>query len=384
MTFQLASNLLQSVSIVDTNNNLSIYHYNQCDINSEDAIKRYRGIVMDKDGNVVCKSFDFTPELDENECDEEVEKFFSSSSQVTALKSYEATLIRVYWNLTDDLVGGWYMSTCRKLDAFKSRWGGSKSFGELFQECIGGGDFQEWCNEKLDKSKVYCYIIRTYDANRIVCKGFDKPQLYLVGTFTGEEFDITSCEIECVSASSLTEVKEEMTNIDHLKEQGLILINERGKCLKVLKHEYVEAFKLRGNQPNILLRYVELQHEGDASRVEKFFNMYEEHKELIINFTTVLEDVCNFVFRKYRNRFIRKQVAIVPPELYHIIRDLHTEYLKNRECIVTPERVNNYILSLEPMKLLNIYNNYTKRKEEFGNGNKLPREFMDKVKAMIV
>ena len=36
-------------------------------------------------------------------------------------------------------------------------------------------------------------------------------------------------------------------------------MNEKGECVKVMKREYVEAFKLRGNQPNILLRYIELQ-----------------------------------------------------------------------------------------------------------------------------
>jgi hypothetical protein len=90
------------------------------------------------------------------------------------------------------------------------------------------------------------------------------------------------------------------------------------------------------------------------------------------------------MFRKYRNRFIRKQVAIVPPDLYYIIRELHDAYLKDRTQIVTPERVSDYVHTLPPLKLLGLFNSYNKRKNEFGNGNKLSKEFMDKVKAMIM
>jgi len=394
MNLQIDSNcILNGVSVVDTLNGLSNYHYLECNNNSSSELKQYRGIIKAEDGSIVCRSFGYTPEVDESNEEEmmSIVKPFLEES-VTVLPSYESTLLRVfYYN------DNWYVSTCRKIDAFSSRWGGNKSFGELFEQCIGvvptedepkkvteRKGLQKWCEDNLDRTKCYSYIIRTYNENRIVCQGYNKPEMFLIGTFNTDSFDISNCEIPSLKVKSLEQLKEEMKNVNHSSSQGLILINSKGESVKVMKHEYVEAFKLRGNQPNILLRYIELQQEGVEERVKSFFEMYPEHQEIIITFTEVIQDICSFMFRKYRNRFIRKQVAIVPPDLYYIIRELHDSYLKDRTQIVTPERVSDYVHTLPPLKLLGLFNSYNKRKNEFGNGNKLSKEFMDKVKAMIM
>jgi hypothetical protein len=395
-----SNDILNGVSIVDTLNDLSNYHYLECNNNSSSDLKKYRGIIKNKDGTTICQTFGYTPEVDESNKDEmeNIIKPFLGNGIVYSLPSYESTLLRVFYNLNDQEQGGWYVSTCRKIDAFTSRWGGSKSFGELFEECLNieliqdqpkkaieRTNLQNWCNDNLDKNKVYCYIVRTYNENRIVCQGYDKPSLFLIASYDKDNnIDMSNCDVPTLNITTMEDLIERMKEVDATKSQGIILINEKGECVKIMKHEYIEGFKLRGNQPNILLRYIELQQEGDGERVEKFFNMYPDHKDTIITFTEVIEDICNFIFRKYRNRFIRKQVAIVPPDLYYIIRELHDGYLKDRTQIVTPERVMSYVHSLEPLKLLGLFNSYNKRKNEFGNGNKLSKEFMDKVKAMIM
>ena len=380
MTFELD---LNNVKIVDTLNDLSIYHYLDCDINTDEETKKYRGVVMNNEGKVICRSFGFTPEIDEtdNEAMTSIVEPFLSQENVRVLEAYEATLLRVYF-----YENRWYISTCRKLDAFKSRWGGEKSFGELFESFIEE-PFEQFCKE-LDESKVYCYVLRTYTKNRIVCNVYDHPHLFLVGTYDNGNFDkfnFEKCNIDMIrNIKTMDDLKAHMEKIDPTKLQGVILMNEKGQCVKIMKHEYVEGFKLRGNQPNILLRYIELQQEGDAKKVEKFYNMYPEHKNNILQFTDTIDNICYYVFRKYRNRFIRKQVSIVPADLYYVIRELHDGYLKDRTKIVTPERVSSYILGLEPIRLLGFYNSYMKRKEENGNGFKISEEFMNKVKSMIV
>ena len=380
MSFQLD---LNSVKIVDSLNDLSIYHYLDCDVNTDAETKKYRGVVMNNEGKTICRSFGFTPEIDETDNElmtSVVEPFLKE--QVRVLEAYEGTLLRVFF-----YDNKWYISTCRKLDAFKSKWGSNKSFGELFEDMIET-PFEYFCKNTLDETKVYCYVIRTYNKNRIVCSGYEKPELFLVGTYDNGDFDkfnFEKCNVPLVQdITTMDALKAHMEKIDPSKLQGVILMNEKGECVKVMKHEYVEAFKLRGNQPNILLRYIELQQEGNPSKVETFFNMYPEQKEHIVAFTDVIDDICYYVFRKYRNRFIRKQVSIVPSDLYYVIRELHEGYLKDRTNIVTPERVSTYILGLEPTRLLGLYNSYMKRKEENGNGFKISEEFMTKVKSMIV
>lgn len=381
MTFQLD---LNNVKIVDSLNDLSIYHYLDCDVNTDKETKKYRGVVMNNEGKTICRSFGFTPEIDETETElmSSVVEPFLAQEQVRILEAYEGTLLRVYFH-----DNRWYISTCRKLDAFKSKWGSNKSFGEIFEDILET-PLEQFCKNVLDETKVYCYVIRTYNKNRIVCNGYEKPELFLVGTYDNGDFDnfnFEKCNVPSVQEiNTMDALRAHMEKIDPSKLQGVILMNEKGECVKVMKHEYVEAFKLRGNQPNIILRYIELQQEGDGKKVETFFNMYQDHKEAIIEFTDSITDICSFVFRKYRNRFIRKQVAIVPPDLYYIIRELHDSYLKDRTKIVTPERVTDYILTLEPTRLLGLYNSYNKRKEENGNAFKISEEFMTKVKAMII
>lgn len=381
MTFQLD---LNNVKIVDSLNDLSIYHYLDCDVNTDKETKKYRGVVMNNEGKTICRSFGFTPEIDETESElmSSVVEPFLSQENVRILEAYEGTLLRVYF-----YDNRWYISTCRKLDAFKSKWGSNKSFGEIFEDIVET-PFEQFCKNVLDENKVYCYVIRTYNKNRIVCNGYEKPELFLVGTYDNGDFDnfnFEKCNVPSVQdITTMDGLRARMEKIDPSKLQGVILMNEKGECVKVMKHEYVEAFKLRGNQPNIILRYIELQQEGDGKKVETFFNMYQDHKESIIEFTDSITDICSFVFRKYRNRFIRKQVAIVPPDLYYIIRELHDSYLKDRTKIVTPERVTDYILTLEPTRLLGLYNSYNKRKEENGNAFKISEEFMTKVKSMII
>ena len=117
MSFQID---LNSVKIVDSLNDLSIYHYLDCDVNTDKETKKYRGVVMNNEGKTICRSFGFTPEIDET--DEElmtsvVEQFLKQEN-VRALEAYEATLLRAYFH--DEK---WHISTCRKLDAFKSKWG---------------------------------------------------------------------------------------------------------------------------------------------------------------------------------------------------------------------------------------------------------------------
>ena len=381
MTFQLD---LNNVKIVDSLNDLSIYHYLECDVNTDKETKKYRGVVMNNEGKTICRSFGFTPEIDETETElmTSVVEPFLAQENVRILEAYEGTLLRVYFH-----DNRWYISTCRKLDAFKSKWGSNKSFGEIFEDIVET-PLEQFCKNVLDETKVYCDVLRTYNKNRIVCNGYEKPELFLVGTYDNGDFDnfnFEKCNVPSVQdITTMDALRTHMEKIDPTKLQGVILMNEKGECVKVMKHEYVEAFKLRGNQPNIILRYIELQQEGDGKKVETFFNMYQDHKEAIIEFTDSITDICSFVFRKYRNRFIRKQVAIVPPDLYYIIRELHDSYLKDRTKIVTPERVADYILTLEPTRLLGLYNSYNKRKEENGNAFKISEEFMTKVKAMII
>jgi hypothetical protein len=67
----------------------------------------------------------------------------------------DGTQINLWW------YNGWKLSTNSKIDAFNSKWGCEKSFGELFEEIVN--------INKLDLNQHYCYsFILQHIENRIV------------------------------------------------------------------------------------------------------------------------------------------------------------------------------------------------------------------------
>ncbi len=427
---------LETGSIPDNNleinkfGNLLCYTFTECDENSPLVQQLYRGIIKNENGEVICQSFGYTPEFSHTD-DENLIKFVEPVLKSSkCYVSYEGSIIRLFYNKTSDNTNTcWQLSTHRKIDSFNSRWGSSKSYGELFVNALverdatllegntkdDNGNFvyekviEEYTiKNKLDKNYNYIFMITTSNENRIVCEN-ENNQVFFVGAFNSNNVvkrthtfselgylpifeyispdKITNTGFETptlVDIKDMNELKEYVSNVDYKKSQGLIFITNEGRTVKVLNDKYYYYSKLRGNNPNILLRYLELQYEKDKQRVKEFVELYDDKRELFIEFGKVLDDICGNIYRKYRNRFVRKMVSIAPPEQYYVIRELHDHFLRDKvNNIVTPQRVAMYVFEMSPERIYGLYHMYTKRRNETGNGNKLQEEFKTKVKDFI-
>lgn len=105
---------------------LQIYSYKYCNNDSDELVKKSRGLVFNGETQLF-KSLGFTPEYNETN--------FSYLSTLSLedykfYKSEEGTLIRVFFH------DKWYVSTHRKLDAFNSRWSSKKTFGDIFKDSL--------------------------------------------------------------------------------------------------------------------------------------------------------------------------------------------------------------------------------------------------------
>jgi hypothetical protein len=101
--------------------------------------------------------------------------------------------------------GKWYLSTNRKLDAFRSKWASKESFGSFFKKAL---EYEFENNERLrssvdynpekddaierfqsvlDTSKQYMFLLLNNNENRIVCSVQEKPTIFHVGTFVNFE-----------------------------------------------------------------------------------------------------------------------------------------------------------------------------------------------------
>jgi hypothetical protein len=191
-------------------------------------------------------------------------------------------------------------------------------------------------------------------------------------------------QFDLSSEDSFVEDVRVMTNSRNSNlSQGIIAINGR-QTIKFLHPDHVEGIKLRGNQPSVLYRYIELQQAGESVyTMKKYTSLYPEHFNDICHFSSVLQDIIDNVFRKYRNRFVRKMVSIAPPEQYYIIRELHEQYLQDKTNIVTPERVSEYIRSLPPQRIMTLYKSFIQREQINGHGNKINEDHYNKVETLI-
>ena len=182
---------------------LHLYSYNNCDVSSESEndLKDCRGIILDKNGDLVSKGFPFTNEVVINKntfndsvktVDEDVlgEHVIKSCD---VFESHEGAIIRVFCYQDK-----WFVSTNRRLNAFKSKWSSRESFGEIFVKSLeaesnrnelfkntlqnGKEDILSNFTESLDKSKQYMFLIANTTDNRIVCNAPDTNEIFHVNT----------------------------------------------------------------------------------------------------------------------------------------------------------------------------------------------------------
>lgn len=395
------------ISVTDSSDGLSVHHYADCDIDSPNDIKQTRGIIKESlevresgeetSSEVVCKSFPFTPELRTN--DERLASYFDEYCQrnesFKTFEGLEGTLLRIWFR---EKTGEWYLSTHRKLDAFLSRWSSDYTYGELFVNVLKDAETKERYpllkdvssfeaySKLLDPKRIYLILLRSSKANRVVCKTQEKNSIYIVGYFDrhenfnfhyGEEVSEAVFEpIPELTAFSgkrdLTEITQYVNTINPFHMQGVILISPSGDTLKILNTEYEDMVKLRGNVPNVLLRYIQLR-SGEPAEAIRFQELYNDFLNEFLSFERVIQEIIVNIHKKYVIRYVHRKVAIVPPEQFKIMSELHQEYLSTRR-VVTNDVISAYLKKQTAGKLMFLYSKFIQREKEWGNGNFVTEE----------
>lgn len=342
----------------DPDNNLELYCYSSCDDNESEIIKNCRGIIFNED-KLILQGFPYISEYNT----EYIDKIkMNDIEEYSFYEAYEGTLLRVFY------YNKWYISTHRKLDAFKSKWSCKDSFGVLFVKSIeriyGENTFNKFL-DRLDKGKQYMFLLRNNEENRIVCNGDMKGKVYHVGTFVNNELTFDE-KIGIESPRKLEfKTKEEIKN--YIKSQeykevpGIMCFGKTRthplEQFKILHPQYLEYFKVRGNEPSIRFRYLQV-------RMNKFYNkklqeLYPEYINIFNEYENYILEIARVIYNAYINRFIKKLYVIVPKEQFHIIKECHSWHLKNRETNhISLERVIMSINQQNPTHLNQLIKKY--------------------------
>lgn len=328
----------EQVDITDQEDNLQVLNYKQCFNESPEEIKKMRGIVQEMDtGRVLFKTFPFTEEY----TIEDVSPILGRIEDWDIFHSIEGMMIRVFWYKER-----WYISTHRKLDAFKSRWSSRKSFGEMFRDywvsVTEDENILEKVLDELDQSYVYFFLVRFNHENRIVCQVDKdvKKHLLFIGRWKDEE---TGLEREWPHAdkweistpkrldlSSKDEILEYVRSIDIDRYQGLILFHkDEHRHIKILSTEYKRLCGVRGNNPNIRFRYLEVRQDPDLRH--EISRLYPLYQDMFMEYENILYQIAKLVRYYYIQRYIKNKYVTLPKEEYVLMKKCHDWYLTDRE-----------------------------------------------------
>lgn len=352
---QIESN--SNIKLVDSDpdTGIDLFCYMNCKKEDDEVIKNSRGIVFHKD-ELILKGFPYTEEFTKNNYNELKKLLEPIYKQCSFYDALEGSVIRMF-----HFSGKWYISTNRKLDAFKSKWSSSESFGLSFSKALENyslknQDFLNVMSEKdiitqfqetLDINKQYMFLLLNNKDNRIVCDASPEPTVYHVGTFIDGQLsmkeNIGLPYPNKLEFNNLDELLDYVDKINYNALQGVIIFTPDNKQYKIYNREYLELYNIRGNEPSIKFRYLQLRMNKTSRELLK--HLYPQFIPIFEQYENILYNKAKEINNAYVNRFIKKNYVTVPVEDYIVISSIHSWH--------TSDRTNNKVNMDKVIEILN-------------------------------
>lgn len=327
------------LSDTDEDNKLDLFCYIKCSDEDDDFLKQCRGVVFNEN-TLVMKAFPYTTEY--NDSDEQVETTLKDFKNCTFYEAHEGALIRMFY-FNDK----WFVSTHRKLNAFKSKWASNDSFGSAFKKALTselehnetfknkmpeGDNILERFQTLLDKDKQYMFLVLNNEDNRIVCDPPTRPTLFHVGTFVEKELvqteDVSIPYPKKLTFSNTKELYNFVKDVSYRDLQGVICFAPNNVQIKVLNRDYQDLFRARGNEPSIKYRYLQVRMNRRLTNM--LYHLYPNMTKLFDEYENNLYNIASGIYTSYVQRFIKKRYVTVPREEFAVIRECHTWHLADR------------------------------------------------------
>lgn len=354
----------------DLDAKLDLFCYNKCNNNDPDLVKNCRGVVFNGE-NIVLRGFPYTEEYTTKSSSFNVLENIMKESwdSYRFYESREGALIRVFYWQTK-----WYVSTHRKLDAFRSKWASKESFGQMFNDALealqdsGDENFINHMNQDhmnqdhmdqnhmdqdetitnkflntLDKNYQYMFLVLNSYDNRIVCAAPDKPTVYHVGTIPLSNSNPQIPEHKCIldhdigipfskelKFSNIEDMKSYIDGLNYENYQGVIIFNTKlNKQYKLFNQDYYDLFNIRGNEPSVKYRYLQIRQDKDM--VDKLYYLYPKYADAFDDYENTLYECAKKINKNYIDRFIKKKYVTVPKEDFLVMKACHDWHLEDRE-----------------------------------------------------
>jgi hypothetical protein len=335
---------IEQVKVVDEDEDadLQLLCYDKCNDEDSDTLKQCRGLVYN-DYNLVMRAFPYTTEYISEEYEKIDAELGHDIKKCHVFESHEGCLLRMF-NFNDK----WYLSTHRKLNAFQSKWGSKDSFGSLFKRALESvvskndelrnslpnmeKGLLERFQSTLDTNKQYMFLVINNSNNRIVCVAPEDPMVYHVGTFVDGELVMegNDCGIptpQRLKFNSTSDLCDHVNNCDIRKIQGLIVFAPNNKQYKIVHEDYRYLFNVRGNEPSIKFRYLNIRMNNELRGA--LYYLYPEMVETFETYEDMLYTIANDIYKAYVSRFIKKEYVVIPKDEFSVMKLCHSWYLTN-------------------------------------------------------
>ena len=342
----------------DEKENLDLFCYVDCNNNDTKTVKKCRGLIYNGD-KLIMNAFPFTPDYDCKDIQEY--KDLIDFDKCSFFDAHEGTLIRVF-----NFNGKWYTSTHRKFNSWNSKWSGKQTFGKAFEEALEyeektNKDFQNLLpasgSSEPEKDTVvnrfystlnteyqYMFLVLSSNDNRIVCASPRNPTVYHVGTFVSGNLVFDKNRDTCIPGprqhnfTNIDEITDYVRNCDYNSIQGILVFAPNNKQFKIVNTKYFKLYKVRGNEPSIKFRYLQVR--NDKEMVDDLKGLYPHMIESFDKYEKNIQTLAKRIHGSYISRFIKKEFTTVSQTQFKIIKDCHSWHLGNREQNrVTQEKV---------------------------------------------
>lgn len=291
---------------------------------------------------------------------------------VVVQKCYEGTLISVFFHKK------WYISTRRCLDSKNSLWKKSKSYYEMFEDCIEG----KFELDDLNKDYVYTFVlVHNQNLNIINYSSFmgesykniyhtmtTRKDNFLEVDYTinnnvnkPEEFHFEDVNSMLVNLHNESYSEQESRRI---QTEGYIIKQYHGEknksyftLLKIQTQLYQQLFKLKPNNSNLNQCYLELYQKDLLQEYLPYVTNY--HFDIIKRINNSMRTLSKEILTIYHCTRKKKN-----PKLYEHLRDnykkviyeLHGFYIENRKREFNIDSNSNNVQ--QKFKAITIHNVY--------------------------
>jgi hypothetical protein len=247
--------------------------------------------------------------------------------KINVCHTMEGTLIRVYYYNNK-----WNYSTKRCIDAKTSYWLSTKSFYDLFYDCIDGYNVEE----VLNKNYCYSFIIIHPENNMVI--HYKNKCLYHITTYDIVNSSIVYnhylnnpnilyIEKHTIEGSDAIELLNKRVS-DTILYEGILFIDNQNKMYKIKNANYIRLKELWGNTNNRFFRYIELR--KDIESMKSYLDYFKNDNELFINFENRINKYSYVVLSTYIKKYISKENILIPYYMKKLIYILHGDFIKSR------------------------------------------------------